>query len=85
MNTSLFRRSLFKLTFPEFPFESKAKDAYNVNSCVVRGIKWLREYFHTGKEAKGLDNRYCVKFMQFEKGLFKGGITLLVIISFHRL
>ena len=29
------------------------------------GIKWLWEYFYTGKEAKGLDNRYCDKFLQF--------------------
>ena len=34
------------------------KDAYNFNSYVVLDIKWLWEYFYTGKEAKGSDNRY---------------------------
>ena len=46
------------------------KDAYNFTSSVALGIKWLWEYFYTDKEAKGLNNRYCVKFMQFDMGLY---------------
>ena len=52
----------------------KWKDTYSFNSCVVLGIKWLWEYFNTRKEAKGLDNRYCVKFMQFGIGLLSATI-----------
>ena len=36
------------------------------------------EYFQTGEEAKGLDNRYCVKFMQFRIGL---SIVVLLAIK----
>ena len=46
------------------------KGAYSFNSCVVLGIKRFWEYFYTGNKAKGLENSYCVKFMQFEIGLF---------------
>ena len=59
-----------------------SKGAYNFNSCVVLGIKWLWEYFCTGKEAKGLDNRYCVKFMQSWIGSirnFKSGYLSLIV------
>ena len=35
------------------------KGVYNFNSCVVLSIKWIWEYFYTGREAKGLDNRYA--------------------------
>ena len=45
------------------------EDAYNFNACVALGVKWLWVNFYTGKEAKGLDNRYCVKSMQFGRCL----------------
>ena len=68
-----------ELTYPEFPFESEAKGdnlikqrqlkIERVLTILTRALSWaisgFGNTFTWEKEAKGLDNRYYVKFMQF--------------------
>ena len=76
------------IAYPEFPFESEAKGDNLIGVHQTRTVKnwkgaynfnsWLWEYCYTRKEAKGLNNRYCVKFTQF-------GIGLLGILQLFQL
>ena len=55
-------------------------------TILTRALSWtlsgFSEYFYTGKEAKVLDNRYCVKFMQFGIGLLSKAFPFIFMCDY---